>query len=84
VALGAAGGAAYLLNLIRPVFYNSRTLADVIGLPVIGPVGRTWTAQTRLRERLQMVALSGAAILLLAAYAFAVIKAGSIAPAVTG
>ena len=45
VALGAAGGAAYLLNMIRPVFYNTRTLGDVIGLPVIGPVGRTWTDQ---------------------------------------
>ena len=82
VALGAAGGAAYLLNMIRPVFYNTRTLGEVIGLPVIGPVGRTWTDQNKWRERLQVAALSGAAILLLAAYGFAVITAGPVAPAV--
>jgi polysaccharide chain length determinant protein (PEP-CTERM system associated) len=81
VGLGAAGGTAYLLNMIRPVFYNVRTLAEIVGLPVIGPVGRTWTDQDRLRRRLQVAALSGAAILLLAVYGFAVVISGSTAPA---
>jgi polysaccharide chain length determinant protein (PEP-CTERM system associated) len=80
MALGAGVGGAYLLNMIRPVFYNTRTLADALNLPVIGPVGRTWTNKTKMRERLLTVALSGAAILLLAAYGFAVVSAGSTAP----
>ena len=83
MALGAGVGGAYLLNMIRPVFYNTRTLADALNLPVIGPVGRTWTNKTKMRERLLTVAVSGAAILLLAAYGFAVVSAGSTASAVT-
>jgi polysaccharide chain length determinant protein (PEP-CTERM system associated) len=84
IGLGAAGGTAYLINMIRPVFYNARTLAEVVGLPVIGPVGRTWTNQDRLRRRLQVAALSGAAILLLAVYGFAVVISGSTASAAAG
>jgi polysaccharide chain length determinant protein (PEP-CTERM system associated) len=42
LALGAGGGLAYLLHLVRPVFSSERALAEGTGLPVIGVVTRTW------------------------------------------
>ena len=36
--LAVGAGLAYLLNLLWPVFYNSRPLGEALGLPVIGCV----------------------------------------------
>lgn len=40
VGLLAGAGAAYVLNMLRPVFLNARLLAETTSLPVIGTVGR--------------------------------------------
>ncbi len=73
LALAAGFGAAYLLNLVRPVFYDVRTLTEALGLPVLGPITRAWAGQARLRERTQLVAFScgGALLVVLFALVFA-------------
>lgn len=39
IALGAAGGTAFLLNRSKPVFYSSHTLGNAFKLPVFGTIG---------------------------------------------
>src|SRR6202008_1672393 len=39
--LGVGGALAYLLNQVRPVYQNVRTLGAPTGLPVLGYVSRT-------------------------------------------
>jgi len=67
VALGVALGGAYLLNLTRPVFYDVRTLTEVMGLPVLGPVSRGYFDGAKARERAQLAVFSCAGALLVAA-----------------
>jgi hypothetical protein len=43
VGLGVGVGIAYLLNLIKPVFYNIRTLAESTGVTVLGAVSLTYS-----------------------------------------
>jgi len=42
VAIAAGLGAAYALQLIRPVFVSTRQLGAITGLPVLGAVGIAW------------------------------------------
>jgi polysaccharide chain length determinant protein (PEP-CTERM system associated) len=62
--LGLGAGLMYLLNELRPVYQNTRVLADLTGLPVLGAVSRTWFAQQRQQERKSLFAFAGAAGLL--------------------
>lgn len=73
VALGLAAGTAYLLNQIRPVFYDVRTLAQSLGLPVLGPVSRAWIGGMRLQQRGQLLAFSFAGALLLVTFGIVVV-----------
>jgi len=67
LALGAGLGCAYLVNLVRPVFYDERTLTDSLGLPVLGAVSLAWAEQAKLQNRLQLLAFSlGGALLVVA------------------
>lgn len=47
VALGAGGGLAFLLHLLKPVYHTSSALEAATGLPVIGVVPKTWIDQHR-------------------------------------
>jgi polysaccharide chain length determinant protein (PEP-CTERM system associated) len=49
--LALGGGVAYLLHMIKPVFADSRTLAELTGLPVLGTVMRGWAEKQRLTLR---------------------------------
>ena len=69
LALGAALGAAYLLNQIRPVFYDVRTLGEVLGLPVLGPLSQVWIDRGKLRERSQLAVFSVGGALLFIVFA---------------
>jgi polysaccharide chain length determinant protein (PEP-CTERM system associated) len=64
VGLGAAAGSMYLLNMLRPVYQNTRTLAEHTGLPVLGAVSRTWLPQQKTKWRRNQLALAGATGLL--------------------
>ena len=51
-AFGTGGAAAFGLNQLKPVFYNSRTLRSAVGLPVLGSVSRIMsTSQMAARRR---------------------------------
>ncbi len=76
LSLLAALALAYGLNLLRPVFQNVRSLADVTGLPVIGQVSRTVTAQHATTMRLNMLAFSGCAAALVVAFAVVMLLRG--------
>jgi len=54
-ALAAGAGLAYLFNMLKPVFSNTRTLADVTGLPVLGAVTAAWLSDVRDRRRRELV-----------------------------
>ncbi len=59
--LGLGGGLAYLLHQLRPVFNNTRSLAEITGLPVLGAVSMTFVNRKRLESRLHKLAFGGAA-----------------------
>jgi polysaccharide chain length determinant protein (PEP-CTERM system associated) len=64
-ALGLGGGLAYLLHQLRPVFNNTRSLAEITGLPVLGAISMTWMDRRRIESRMRKLAFSGAAAALL-------------------
>jgi polysaccharide chain length determinant protein (PEP-CTERM system associated) len=66
--LGAGGGVAYLMNLLRPVFHNTRMLGEVLGLPVLGAISRAWAERDVMRRRLELAAVSSVGVLLVAAF----------------
>jgi polysaccharide chain length determinant protein (PEP-CTERM system associated) len=71
--LAAGGGLAYLLNLIRSVFYDTRTLADLTGLPVLGVVSRAWVARHQTQSRLRLLVFAGSLMLTFAMFAATVL-----------
>jgi polysaccharide chain length determinant protein (PEP-CTERM system associated) len=77
LGLGAGGGFAFLLSLLRPVFDDRRTLNQVTGFPVLGNVILHSTEQRRNKSRLELASFSVFAGLLLAAYGLTLITEGS-------
>jgi polysaccharide chain length determinant protein (PEP-CTERM system associated) len=68
LAIGGAAGLAYVLNLLRPVFYDLRLLAEVTSLPVLGAVSRTWIRRNQTQNRIELLKLSGCMALLFVAF----------------
>jgi polysaccharide chain length determinant protein (PEP-CTERM system associated) len=66
--LGGGAGAAYLMNLLRPVFHNTRMLGEVLGLPVLGAISRAWAERDVVRRRLELAAVSSVGVLLVGAF----------------
>lgn len=64
LGIGGALALMYGLNMLRPVYQNTRVLAEQTGRPVLGAVSRTWLEPQRLEERKGLLAFSGAASLL--------------------
>lgn len=77
--LGAGAALVFVLQQIKPVFNNSRTLAEVTGLPVLGVVSMTWLDRRKneLRRAYLYYAGAGAALLLVFAVTAAFNSAGS-------
>jgi polysaccharide chain length determinant protein (PEP-CTERM system associated) len=66
--LGAGLGFAFLLNELRPVFLNTRTLREITGLPVLGSVSLKLLPKQRMKLRMELVSFVLVALSLLAAY----------------
>jgi polysaccharide chain length determinant protein (PEP-CTERM system associated) len=63
-ALGAAGGLAWLMNQLNPVFHSAKSLEGATGLPVLASVSRTWLERHRRVRRLEVLKFSvGTALL---------------------
>jgi polysaccharide chain length determinant protein (PEP-CTERM system associated) len=68
LGLGLGGGLAYLLHMMKPVFVNSRSLAEVTGLTVFGTVTRTWIERQQAELRAGLLRYSAVSGLLLVAF----------------
>jgi polysaccharide chain length determinant protein (PEP-CTERM system associated) len=73
VGIGAGGGVAYLMHMMRPVFANSRSLADMTGLPVLGSVTRSWVEKYRAQLRHGVLRYSIASALLFVVFIVVVV-----------
>lgn len=74
--LGLGGGLAYLLHQLRPIFNNTRTLADITGLPVLGAISMTFVDRNRAESRMRKLAFGGAAAALVLVFGCAVLFQG--------
>lgn len=59
-SLLAGASVAFLGHQLRPVFTSSRSVTQVVGLPVLGAVARTWVERHRAERRTQLFQLAGA------------------------
>jgi polysaccharide chain length determinant protein (PEP-CTERM system associated) len=68
MALGAGGGIAYLLNLLHPVFWSKKTLADFAGVEVFGAVSPAFPEAIERTNRRELVwcSAAGAGLVLMA------------------
>ena len=66
--LGLAGGLAWLLNQLNPVFHSAKSLEEITGLSVLASVSRTWLQRHRHGRRLEVLRFSAIAILLVATF----------------
>jgi len=73
VGIGAGGGVAYLMHMLRPVFVTSRSLADMTGLPVLGSVTRSWVEKYRAQLRGGLLRYSLASALLFVVFIVVVV-----------
>jgi protein tyrosine kinase modulator len=62
--LAVAGGLAWLLHQMRPVFTNVRTLHEITGQKVLGIVSRTWLDRHKAVSRRRKLVFSGATAML--------------------
>jgi polysaccharide chain length determinant protein (PEP-CTERM system associated) len=67
-SLGAGGALAYLLHQLRPVFNNTRSLAEITRLPVLGAISMTWMDRRKIESRMRKFAFGAAAAALLLAF----------------
>lgn len=58
----AGAGLAYLLQQLKSVFFDARTLRKATGLPVLGSVSMTWLSHHKLQRRAELSSLFVAAL----------------------
>ncbi len=64
-ALGIGGGLAFLLSLLKPVYFDMRTLRTELEFPVLGQVTRVMTDDVRMKRRLEIGGFVSVVVLLL-------------------
>jgi polysaccharide chain length determinant protein (PEP-CTERM system associated) len=74
-SLGAGLGVAFLLNLLRPVFHQSRDLVDY-GFPILGSITMRTTPETVAGARVTNLVLAGAGAALAISVGLAMTLAG--------
>lgn len=68
VALGAGVAAAFAASQLRPVFFDSRSLREMTGLPLLGSVSMLTTESSKRKERKDLLRFAAACLSLLGAY----------------
>ena len=69
VGVGAGGGVAWLLHMLRPVFHDVEDLREATGLPVLGVVSKTWLERHRRSRGIELTSFAIAGAFLLVAFA---------------
>jgi polysaccharide chain length determinant protein (PEP-CTERM system associated) len=64
VALGIGGGGAFLLSILKPVYFDMRTLRAELEFPVLGQVTRIMTDEVRKKRRLEISGFVSVVVLL--------------------
>ena len=64
-ALGAGGAVAFGFNELKPVFYNRRSLAKTVGIPVLGSVSMIMSPGDKAVRRRATLTWAGANLALL-------------------
>jgi len=67
-AVGAGGGLALLMSLLKPIIFDRNTLSEITGLPVLGSVMMITTAEVSRRELLQVIGFGVLVVLLVGAF----------------
>lgn len=81
-ALVAGTAAAYVLNMLLPVFSGSRQLNQVTGLPVLGVVSMTWIERYHIQARRSALIFSIAAAGLIVLGAVFIIVQWTLVPSI--
>jgi hypothetical protein len=63
-ALGIGGGIAFLLSMLKPVYFDMRTLRAELEFPVLGQVTRIMTDEVRKKRRLEISGFVSVVVLL--------------------
>jgi polysaccharide chain length determinant protein (PEP-CTERM system associated) len=63
-ALAVGGGLAFLLSLLKPVYFDMRTLRNELEFPVLGQVTRVMTDDVKMKRRLEISGFVSMVILL--------------------
>jgi polysaccharide chain length determinant protein (PEP-CTERM system associated) len=64
VGLGIGGGIAFLLSMLKPVYFDMRTLRAELEFPVLGQVTRIMTDEVRKKRRLEISGFVSVVVLL--------------------
>ena len=75
MSLGAGLGTAFVLNLLRPVFHQSRDLVEY-GFPVLGSITMNRSAEVVARTRVANLMLAGASVALVMCLGAVTVLAG--------
>jgi polysaccharide chain length determinant protein (PEP-CTERM system associated) len=68
LGLAAGGGLAFLISLLKPVYYDPSMLRKDAGVPVLGQVSRVWTGDLALKRRVEVTGFGVSVALLLAGF----------------
>ncbi len=77
-ALAVGTGVSFLVSLINPVFFDTRSLSSATGLPVLGAVSINLLPEEKRRERYALVAFTALTVCLLLAYAGMIVGTGGL------
>jgi uncharacterized protein involved in exopolysaccharide biosynthesis len=84
LALVAGGAVAYLMYLLKPVFFSARQLSAVTGLPVLGSVSMAWLEKYRAKQHRSVLLYVGTAAAFVSVTIAILVLQGAISELVRG